>query len=525
MVLRKPYAFLIKNFKKIHIILLVLSFYVAFKMFDVSSYVNDFIRLGTYDFFGNPITKHINFWLNISLLLLFVGSISLLLLLRYKHKPWKIYLVPIIEYLVLFFVLSMIKSFFNGYSDGVEATDVRLSRDLLMIFAFGQIGSIGVFLVRVLGLDMRKFQFNIDDEFLELSEEDREEFEIGLNFDKYSIIRGVKRLWRNIKYVYLEHKLICNTIAIILSLIFLISTAKFIFITNKSYSQGESYSVNGYTFTVNNVYYTDKDYRGNIIEKDHSFVIIDLTIKNHQASRNVYLENFHIKNGTKDYVTTKRLYATEFQDLGNTYESTRKINKDESLNLIIIYNVSKRLRKNRFVLYYQEKSGTLRKIKLKVQDISKIVEGGKLSVGDEIALDTKVNNDTLRFDNVLFLDKFSFSAKRCKSGQCVYVDKEVTPKDGYIAMGILFYSENYDAKNMIDFLKNYGKLNYRDSEDEEYEIDIENATSENYGGKVVYLKVPVDVQNAKEVYLDLLVRNKHYTYNLYTGGTYEGEDS
>ena len=70
MVLRKPYAFLIKNFKKIHIALLVLSCFVAYKLIDVNSYVKEFMRLGTYDFFGDPISRHISFGLNLSLILL-----------------------------------------------------------------------------------------------------------------------------------------------------------------------------------------------------------------------------------------------------------------------------------------------------------------------------------------------------------------------------------------------------------------------------------------------------------------------
>ena len=81
MIIRKPYAFLIKNFKKIHIALLILSLYVVYKLFDVNSYVGEFMRLGTYDRFGDPITKHITFWLRLSIFLLtsvniFINSFS-----------------------------------------------------------------------------------------------------------------------------------------------------------------------------------------------------------------------------------------------------------------------------------------------------------------------------------------------------------------------------------------------------------------------------------------------------------------
>ena len=105
MIIRKPYAFLIKNFKKLHIFLLLLSLFVAYKLINVSSFINEFMNLGIYDAFNEPISKHISFLLSLSILLLIVGSISILLLLRHKKKPWKIYLVPFFEYLALFFLL------------------------------------------------------------------------------------------------------------------------------------------------------------------------------------------------------------------------------------------------------------------------------------------------------------------------------------------------------------------------------------------------------------------------------------
>ena len=127
MIIRKPYAFLIRNFKKIHILLLLLSLFVAYKIFDVSNFVNDFMQFGIYDVYTNPITKHISLGLEISIILLLIGSAAILFLLRYKQKQWKLYLIPIAEYAVLIFVLNMIKGIFNMYNTTIKTTDVRLS--------------------------------------------------------------------------------------------------------------------------------------------------------------------------------------------------------------------------------------------------------------------------------------------------------------------------------------------------------------------------------------------------------------
>ena len=44
MIFRKPYAFLIKNFKKIHIVVLLLCVFVYFKVNSIMKFVKEFIH-------------------------------------------------------------------------------------------------------------------------------------------------------------------------------------------------------------------------------------------------------------------------------------------------------------------------------------------------------------------------------------------------------------------------------------------------------------------------------------------------
>ena len=114
----------------------------------------------------------------------------------------------------------------------------------------------------------------------------------------------------------------------------------YVFITNRSYSEGDIYRANGYTFRVNQVYYTDKDYKGQEIENDSSFVIVDLTMQNNASPRTIYLENFHIKNTDNDYVTTRKIYANEFQDLGVAYESEKTCYITNNRNHCVICDIA-----------------------------------------------------------------------------------------------------------------------------------------------------------------------------------------
>ena len=515
MIIRKPYAFLIKNFKKIHIFLLVLSIYVAYKLVDVSAFVNEFMNLGTYDLFKNPISRHISFTLYISIFLLMVGSAAILFLLNHKKKPWKLYLVPVVEYFILFLVLGMIKSFFNSYTTDVKVQDLRLSRDLLMIFVIGQLPVIGIYVMRVFGLDLKKFNFNIDQEFLELSEEDREEIEIGIDIDKNSFKRTYKRFIRNTKYFYEEHKGICRGIitGFIVILLFIIYTN--VFVTHRSYKEGQVYNVNGFSFRVNNTYFTDKDYKGDVITDKSNFVIVDLTIKNNSSPRVVNLDYFHIKNSNKDYITTTKVFSKEFQDLGNAYEVTKELKRDEELNCIVIYKVDKNLNKNRFVLYYQEGSGYLRKIKLKVKDLSKISEPVSYKLGDQLDLNLRYKNDIVSFDEYEIGEKFDYTIRKCKTSGCNSSRGEISATGDMRILKLDFASELWESKNMIDFLTQYGKLIYKDSNDVEGTVEIKNPISRTYYGKTVFLKVPVELENAKELSIDIVVRDKHFVYKIF----------
>lgn len=514
MIIRKPYAFLIRNFKKIHIALLLLSLFVVYKLFDVSSFVNDFMRLGSYDFYLDPITNHISFLLLLSVFLIFLGSLSILILLRYKNKQWKIYLIPVIEYLILFFVLNMIKNFFDGYTNDVKTTDIRLTKDLLLMFTIAQIPAIVTFVIRVFGLDKKKFNFNTDQEFLELSEKDREEVEINLDIDKNSIARTYKRIKRNIGYFYTEHKAICISIVSIFIIGVAFTSYKHFFVTNKSYKEGELYSANGYTIKINDVYFTDKDYKGDIISKKSNFIIVRLDVKNNSEPRVLELDNFHIKNGTSDFAPTRKTYEKEFIDLGDTYSRVKELKRDEKVSFILVYKVDKDLKKDKFIVCYQENEGILRKIKVNVKDISEIEKQKNLKLGDYLKIEILSNPDTISIDYIEVTDTAEYTTRSCNANGCAINDYVLSSDGSYKILKLEFASELYGASKMITFLERYGKIIYKNSDGEEKEVEIKNAISRKYYGKVVYLKLPKDVTDSTKLTLNLKIRNKEYNYKL-----------
>lgn len=517
MIIRKPYAFLIKNFKKIHLLLLLISMFVAYKLFSVSRFVNDFMLFGTYDFYANPITNYITWYVSLLLLVMSGLSVALIILLKYKKKPWKVYLIPFLEYLTLFFVLNMIKGFFNHFTNDIQTTDLRLSRDLLMIFMMGQVPAIFVFFMRVTGMDMKKFNFNSDAEFLELSEADREEFEISLDIDKNSFIRFYKKSKRNLGYFYLEHKAICNIIFGIIGVIIIYNFGHFLFVTNRSYKEGQKYYANGYNIVVKGSYYTNKNFKGEQISKKSNFVVVDLAITNVTGDkRTINVDNFHIKNGISDYISDGKSYEKDFQDYGNTNNRVRKIKIGETIRLILVYKVDKNLQKNRFVLCYQEldTNNILRKIKLKIKDVSEVKDYKTLKMNEDMEFTLKGNDQFLSLDEYEISKDIYYYINHCNTLICENEIQYYTAPEEFTVLKIVFSSSDFEGKDMIDFSNDYGKIVFIDNDNNERIVEFRKLFSKNTTGKIAYALVPEEIATSESIKIVYTIRNKIYTYVL-----------
>ena len=516
MIIRKPYAFLIKNFRKIHILLLIIGIYILYKTIDVSRFVYDFLKVGVYDYYENPIDRHLTWMMLFLSLLMFAGSFAILLVLRHKKKPWKTYLIPSVCYLLLYFVLKMIGGFFNSYTTIIDTTNLRLSNDLLFAFLVLQVPSLGVFLMRLLGIDIKKFNFNADLESLDFTDEDREEVEISINFDFDAVKRMFRKFLRYLGYFYKEHKMLCKFFISCFAIFLIYQSYLFIFVTHRVYRQGQLYNANGYTITINDSYITGKDSAGNVIHKGTRFVIVEVTVKNNSESRTLDTTNFHLKYGNRSFSTTEKTYQDEFYDLGTCYSAVKTIQKGEESTFILVYNIGKAVFKSRFVLYYQEKGGIykLRKLKLKITNLDKKIKPVSLKTGDFFEINVRNKEDNVSFDSYSISDSITYRVDQCKSNGCVQESQTYQAPEGYKILTLNFASDAYEAKNMIDFLTKYGKIIYKDSKGKEATIDINVAVKKNYLGKVVFIKVPEDMDILQPVILKVVMRNQEYDYHL-----------
>lgn len=517
MIVRKPYAFLIKNFKKIHIFMFILCAYIYYKTVSLSSFIREFMDLFSYDSYNEPISKYTGFLPIFCILLLIASSVALIILLKHKNKPWKMYLILAAEYTALLIAFAFTTSYFNSYSGSLETTGIRALRDIVFILTIPQYAVFIILGIRILGVDLNKFDFKSDSEYLELSDSDREEVEISLNLDKDSVKRTYRKLKRNLGYFYKEHRLVINIVILLLVAVIAYKSYVYIFITNKSYKQGDIINTNGYSLKINNSYYTDKDYKGDIVETNNSFVILDVTIKNNAKKRKVNFNRFHIMNRTYNHSPTNKTYETAFKDLGTTIEDLT-LSSGEEKTLLLIYKVSAKEELDKFVLYYQELNGNdkhLRKIKLKLNNLSKINQEKQVELGDVMTIDTPTMDEEFIFDEITITDTVSYGRKVCDNDSCQVKEYQTSPIKGYKILRIEFSSNDFSGKDMIDFLSDYGKISYIDNSKTRKGLKIKNALDTlNYYGKYVYLKVPDNLATANEIKLIITARNNQYIYKL-----------
>ena len=80
---------------------------------------------------------------------------------------------------------------------------------------------------------------------------------------------------------------------------------------------------------------------------------------------------------------------------------------------------------------------------------------------------------------------------------------------------ILSYgTDDYEAKDIIDFSTDYGKIIYIDSNGKKQAINMKSMTRETYSGKYYYTLVPREVEQSNELYIQFTIRNKRYIYKI-----------
>lgn len=522
MVLRKPYAFLIKNFKKINFVLFLLFAYLLVRTINYSSFIKEYLSLGFY----NPSILSVHSFMSLSfyliVLLVIVLSLFSLVLLANKQRPYIAYIINIISVVYIMFAFYMGVNYFSNLGDSViNLQAIYLVRDLLNIAIVIEVVQSAFLFIRGIGLDLKKFGFAEDKEFLELSKADSEEFEVALEIDRTDLIRRFKTTYRHFNYFVREHKIIFSIISVVLVFTFGLAVYYNVYVLNRVYKMNEKFQSGAYNLKVNRAYTSNLDYRGEVIGEDtKNYIIVNFDVENITQEKIIMnIDRFTIINNENTYSPNKR-QRTKFEDLGNFYDS-QTLSPNVNTNFNLLFEVDKDFAKSDYALYYLEVSSNgktkLRKIKISAKDItaSEFVGGSKFSEPLKVNLmDDKSGSFSIidyQIDNT-----FKYYFEQCRDQYCRVISRNLNAnslaRNKHLMM-VTFDSKDFSNVKMNDILVNYGKIIYI-IDGKEYQSTSKEVISGDWRGNVVYMLVPEEMKTASEIKFLITLRENQYEYYL-----------
>lgn len=356
MILRRPYGFLIKHFRLIHLILFFMLAYVTSRANNILNFFKDYINVnGNMEVIAD---NYLNISIFIFMLLIIIFLVGIYYLMRYKMKPRTLYAFSIVIVVVSSILFIYLHSNIKELETTVmSAREIRFLRDISRI-NFWMLFVICIpILVRGLGFDIKKFNFTSDLKDLNLTKEDSEEVEVNVDISGNTIQRMGNKTKRELKYYYLENKFFINIIlGVIFVILFIIVSNRII--SNRVLSEGNLLSTNYFNMKVEHSYISEK--KKNISE-DYSYLILKVSIKGKVNKYSLNLDQFVLYGKNNEYIPTLKYY-NYFSDIGSGYLRGTYLNTDSYEDYILIYNIKKEDKKSELILKYL---GNNKRIKIK----------------------------------------------------------------------------------------------------------------------------------------------------------------
>ena len=346
MILRRPYAILIKSFRLIHLIMFLLLAYVTYKANNILNFFKDYIAAN-----GNIeviAANYINALIFVSITLIILLSLTIYLLMRYKKKPKLLYLiVTIVMVLSTVSFLYLYSQIYSLEISSISGREVRLLRDISRFTFWGLFLTCIPILIRALGFDIKKFNFSKDLNELKLEKEDSEEVEVNIDLTPEGVKTFGRKKLRELKYYYAENKFFINIIISVIVIILILVFPFNKFVINRTLNEKEVLATNYFNIKVNKSYITERK-RTSL---DSAYLIIDFSIKGKVEKYNLNLDNFVLETKNNKYIPSLKYYYY-FSDLEIPGYRKQELNTKEYKNYLLIYNIKKEDENQKFKLDY-----------------------------------------------------------------------------------------------------------------------------------------------------------------------------
>ena len=506
MILRKPYAFFIRMFKPIHILLALLITYLIYLQNNILIFFNSYIHSST-----DVATVSISILIYIIPLIIVLLCAGIFAIMSRKNKPVKFYVVTFILFIGIIIINVFVNSYVKQLSENIiSVSKMKIARDLSLINIIVEGVLFVLLLIRGLGINIKKFDFSSDLLKLDINDEDREEIEISVNVDSDMRKRNRRSDLRNFKYIYLESKLFYNAIfiGVFIGLVLLgIATYNSVADVEKS---TYVYSSNGFSFKVNQTYIVDKNYKGNDID---NLIVVDTGMLSYN-SKSIELDSFSLIIESVEFKPITK-YASSLIDIGVSYIDNELTNSYS--NYLLVFDVPEKYMKSKMILKYVGSYDSVRiRLKpIKLNSDSKIVA---YSLGEEADMKDSLGDIKFKVTEFDIKNNYLINYDYCRNDVCIpsveYIKPSINQKYDKAVMRLkVEFNNNSDVKisSFYDLLNRFGMIKYGNNiQTNGYEELTSNKKNTGY----IYIGVNKDILGSDSIKLLFNIRNVNLEYNL-----------
>ena len=528
MILKKPYAFIIRHFRIIHLMMLACLAYLLIVARDINSLFSSLQSTNTYIYAGAEEYIVPSVYYIIVIFLFLAGAVFWLL--REKKKPTSLYLFlfiyGVIELAAFYFAFDLLSTIQDTI---VEPDQLIFGRDISLISMLPNYVFMVICFIRGIGFNLKQFNFSKDIEELEIADIDSAEFEVLIGQNNYKYLRIFRRSIREFKYYILENKFAISVFIIALILFF---SGYGIFYYNqymKKMSVSESTNVDGVSYTVRNSYLTAYDYNGNLINEKYKYVVVDMTFFNtSNNAKTIDLDKISLANGSLVYRPTLTKNQ-KFYDLGSSYNVGDIISSGEAKNATLTFEIPASVSSRNFTLrvqYALDVSGNnvmsrYRNFNVSAKQIDDEHKNIEKTINEPINSNVNSNNPfDLTITGYQILDSFDNRYVVCKDiNNCISLSNVIKPSrvstetmliinyNGTIYEDALF-TKQFNSYNKI--FENFCTVNYVVL-NKKYSVKAKVVANSDVDGKI-FILLDRNLTTATDISLTFDFRD--ITYNI-----------
>lgn len=425
MVLKRPYAFIIKYFKVIHLGILACLIFILYSMYGIYDFLG--MLLNTNTFTHSAAVNYVDNILYVVPLIIAALSLIIFILFREKKKPYFVYLG-----LIIYCAIFMIAYFWiSGRLEAIAKStltisDIMLYRDITGMVILPQFFFIVICFIRGVGFDVKRFNFNKDVKDLEIVDEDSAEYEVMIGQNFYIYKRRFRRICREAKYYFLENKYAIGMISLGILLVSSGFGYKYYYDYIKKIDTSELVSINGISYAVNAAYVTSYDYTGKLISSKSKYVVVDMTFQNtNMNAQAIDLGAIFLEVGANRFspITTKN---TRFYDLGSPYYDGQLLPPNEFVNGTLVFELPRKTTGNNFSLKVRNQIlddakilATYKKFNVKAMNIDTNMKDRQYSLNESINSNiVNKNNFNIKVINYDLFDTYEYKYAVCDDYGC-----------------------------------------------------------------------------------------------------------